>query len=193
MVALDLPGARRARPALAGALSRRLSDRGEEGLLTGPALRAEINQKPEEIWIDWDEAVSTWPGRVSVKNLRIRGSDPNVEWIVILPEASLRYSLMPLLRRRLHRHAAAAGVHPVPSPPEVLPGKVHGGAGQTAPADSRLLRPAASEAEDEKLPRTRIQPVHFRGPGRRHGRLRRHLGGLFPLPRALASCAAASG
>ena len=68
-------------------------------LLTGPALRAEINQKPEEIWIDWDEAVSTWPGRVSVKNLRIRGSDPNVEWIVILPEANLRYSLMPLLRR----------------------------------------------------------------------------------------------
>lgn len=68
-------------------------------LLTGPALRAEINQKPEEIWIEWDEAVSTWPGRVSVKNLRIRGSDPNVQWIVILPEATLRYSLMPLLRK----------------------------------------------------------------------------------------------
>ena len=48
-------------------------------LLTGPALRAEINRKPEEILIEWDEAESTWPGRVAVKNLRIRGSDPNVQ------------------------------------------------------------------------------------------------------------------
>src|SRR5262245_40681378 len=63
--------------------------------LTGPALRAEINKKPEEIRIEWDEAVSTWPGRVSVKNLTIRGSDPNVQWIVILPEATLKYSLLP--------------------------------------------------------------------------------------------------
>ncbi len=43
--------------------------------------------------------MSAWPGRVSVKNLRIRGSDPNVQWIVILPEATLRYSLLPLLRK----------------------------------------------------------------------------------------------
>jgi hypothetical protein len=68
-------------------------------LLGGPALRAEINLKPEELFIDWDEAVSTWPGRVTVKNLSIRGSDPNVQWIVTLPEASLRYALGPLLRR----------------------------------------------------------------------------------------------
>jgi hypothetical protein len=68
-------------------------------LLTGPALRAEINRKPAELQIEWDEAVSTWPGRVAVKNLSIRGSDPNVQWIVILPEATLRYALSPLLRR----------------------------------------------------------------------------------------------
>jgi hypothetical protein len=68
-------------------------------LLTGPALRKEINQKPAELQIEWDEAVSTWPGRVAVKNLSIRGSDPNVQWIVILPEATLRYSLLPLLRK----------------------------------------------------------------------------------------------
>ena len=33
-------------------------------LLSGPMLRAEINKKPEEMFIDWDEAVSTWPGSV---------------------------------------------------------------------------------------------------------------------------------
>jgi hypothetical protein len=68
-------------------------------LLTGPSLRAEINRKPVELRIDWDVAQSTWPGYVEVKNLRIRGSDPNVQWIVILPEANFRYSLLPLLRR----------------------------------------------------------------------------------------------
>ena len=68
--------------------------------LSGPLLRAEINKKPMELLIDWDEAVSTWPGRVTVKNLSIRGSDPNVQWIVTLPEASLRYSLRALLSRR---------------------------------------------------------------------------------------------
>jgi hypothetical protein len=68
-------------------------------LLEGPSLRAEINKKPEELMIDWDEAHSTRPGFVDVKNLRIRGSDPNVQWIVILPEATVRYSLLPLLRR----------------------------------------------------------------------------------------------
>ena len=67
--------------------------------LSGPALRAEINQKPEEIFIDWDEAESTWPGFATVKNLRIRGSDPNVQWIVIVPEARLRFSLLPLMRK----------------------------------------------------------------------------------------------
>src|SRR4029453_14669855 len=41
----------------------------------------------------------------------------------------------------LHRHAAAAGVHPVPPAPEALPWKVHGGAGKTASADSGFLRP----------------------------------------------------
>jgi hypothetical protein len=67
--------------------------------LTGPALRAEIKKKPEEIQIDWEEAVSTWPGRVWVKNLTIRGSDPNVQWIVFLSEANVRYALLPLLHK----------------------------------------------------------------------------------------------
>jgi hypothetical protein len=68
-------------------------------MLSGPALRAEINQKPDDLWIEWDEAKSAWPGRATVKNLRIRGSDVNVQWLVTLPEASLRYELLPLLSK----------------------------------------------------------------------------------------------
>ena len=68
-------------------------------LLSGPMLRAEINKKPEEIFIDWDWAVSTWPGFVRVGNLRIRGSDPNVQWIVTIPETTVSYDVGALLRR----------------------------------------------------------------------------------------------
>ena len=68
-------------------------------LLTGPKLRALINAKPQNFSIDWDEARSSWPGRVRIRNLRLRGSDPNVEWSVTLENADLRYSLLPLLRR----------------------------------------------------------------------------------------------
>ncbi len=68
-------------------------------LLSGPLLRAEINKKPEDLLIDWDEAVSTWPGSVWLKNLRIRGSDPNVQWIVTIPEATLSYDVLALARR----------------------------------------------------------------------------------------------
>ena len=68
-------------------------------LLGGPKLRALINGKPQSFTIDWDEARSSWPGRVRIRNLRLRGSDPNVEWTVTLENAELRYSLLPLLRR----------------------------------------------------------------------------------------------
>jgi hypothetical protein len=68
-------------------------------LLSGPRLRALINTNPENTWIDWDEAVSAWPGRVAVKNLRIRGSDQNVQWIITISEARVRYSVAALLTR----------------------------------------------------------------------------------------------
>jgi hypothetical protein len=69
-------------------------------LLSGPKLRAAINVKAEEFFMDWDEATSVWPGRVTVRNLRIRGSDPNVQWIVTIPQGTLRYSVFTLLRHK---------------------------------------------------------------------------------------------
>ena len=68
-------------------------------LLSGPKLRALINVKPESFEIDWDEATSRWPGRVHIRNLRIRGSDPNVQWQARLPTAEVSYSVPALLTR----------------------------------------------------------------------------------------------
>ena len=44
-------------------------------LLSGPRLRALINADAESLTLDYDEATSFWPGRLTIKNLRIRGSD----------------------------------------------------------------------------------------------------------------------
>ena len=68
-------------------------------LLSGPRLRAWINTSPETTLIEYDEAVSTVPGTLRLKNLRIRGSDANVEWIVRLAEARAEYSILALLSR----------------------------------------------------------------------------------------------
>ena len=68
-------------------------------LLRGPRLRAIINAHPDSFTIDWDEATSPWPGRVRIRNLRLRGSDLNVQWTVRLENAELRYSVLALLQR----------------------------------------------------------------------------------------------
>src|SRR4030095_16876274 len=69
-------------------------------LLSGPELRAAVNVQAEEVFLDWGEPTSVWPGRVTVRNLRIRGSDPNVQWIVTIPQGTLRYSVFTLLRHK---------------------------------------------------------------------------------------------
>jgi hypothetical protein len=68
-------------------------------LLSGPKLRAIINAHPQSFRIDWDEAVSTRPGHVRLRNLSLRGSDPNVQWAIDLEQAELDYSLSALLHR----------------------------------------------------------------------------------------------
>ncbi|MGE5347186.1 MAG: hypothetical protein ACM3JH_14635 [Acidithiobacillales bacterium] len=58
-----------------------------------------INEKPESLSLDYDEATSFWPGRLTIKNLRIRGSDQNVQWIIRLDAARVDYSVFALARR----------------------------------------------------------------------------------------------
>ena len=68
-------------------------------LLSGPRLRALINADPESLLLDYDEATSFWPGRVTIRNLRIRGSDQNVQWIIRLATARVDYSILALAQR----------------------------------------------------------------------------------------------
>jgi len=68
-------------------------------LLSGPRLRAIINTDPESLLLDYDEASSLWPGHVAIRNLRIRGSDQNVQWIIRLATARIDYSILALAQR----------------------------------------------------------------------------------------------
>jgi hypothetical protein len=68
-------------------------------LLSGPKLRSIINAHPDSFRIDWDEAVSPKFGHVRLKNLRLRGSDPNVQWAIDVEQAELDYSIAALLHR----------------------------------------------------------------------------------------------
>lgn len=68
-------------------------------LLSGPRLRALINADPVSLTLDYDEATSFWPGRLTIKNLRIRGSDRNVQWIIRLAAARVDYSVLALLTK----------------------------------------------------------------------------------------------
>ncbi len=72
---------------------------GAHWLLSGPRLRSWINTSPQTTLLDWDEAVSRWPGVVRLKNFRIRGSDANVEWEIRLSEARADFSVAALLSR----------------------------------------------------------------------------------------------
>ena len=150
-------------------------------LLSGPKLRALINGSPRSFMIDWDEATSSWPGRVRIHNLRLRGSDPNVQWTVRLENAELRYSVPALLRRtfrceRLERFG-----------PRLRPARQDRSEGRQvrrrlAPAaDPGIPGSAPAHARGE-LPR-RAPSVARRRAVRRHRPVRRHLGQCPPLRR----------
>ena len=70
---------------------------GARWLLSGPKLRSWINADPVSMRIDYDEASSSWPGRLELKNLRIRSSDDNVQWVIVLEHAKVKYSVLALL------------------------------------------------------------------------------------------------
>jgi hypothetical protein len=84
---------------LASLLSLAAYDAVVHWLLAGPKLRALINADPESLTLDYDEATSFWPGRLTIKNLRIRGSDQNVQWIIRLAAARVDYSVLALAKR----------------------------------------------------------------------------------------------
>ena len=68
-------------------------------LFAGPRLRAMINVLPQYLLLDYREAVSEKPGHLTIKDLSIRGSDPNVQWIIRLSQADVEFELSALLHR----------------------------------------------------------------------------------------------
>jgi hypothetical protein len=52
--------------------------------------------------VEYASAYSTWPGRIHVDGLAIRGRDSNVEWVLAIDHCDFRQSLLDLARRRFH-------------------------------------------------------------------------------------------
>jgi hypothetical protein len=71
-------------------------------LLQSDFIRKRINRDPNSGWLDYDSAVSRWPGALHVKNFRLRDRDSKAEWALQLDDANVTYSLADLLRKRFH-------------------------------------------------------------------------------------------
>ena len=65
-------------------------------------LRALVNKAPDRTAIEYGSASSFWPGRARVRDLRVRDRDLEAEWAFELEDARISFSVLGLLRRRLH-------------------------------------------------------------------------------------------
>jgi len=65
-------------------------------------LRALINDVPEKVSVEYSSAYSLWPGRVRIRDLRIRDRATAAEWLIALDEGRASISLLDLLRGRFH-------------------------------------------------------------------------------------------
>ncbi len=61
-----------------------------------------ISADPETILVDYASAYSVVPGRINVTDLRIRGRDSNVEWILGLDRCDFRVYVADFFHRRFH-------------------------------------------------------------------------------------------
>jgi hypothetical protein len=65
-------------------------------------LKALVNRAPDRTAIEYESGSSFWPGRARVRKLRVRDRDGKAEWMFELEEARISFSVLGLLRRRLH-------------------------------------------------------------------------------------------
>lgn len=68
--------------------------------LSTPLLRSLVSTPSTQI--DYDEATSLWPGRLRIRNLRIRADDGNAQWALRLEEAHVAFSLTNLFSKTFH-------------------------------------------------------------------------------------------
>jgi len=65
-------------------------------------LRKWVNSDPEELLLDYDTASSWIPGEIRIRGLRMRGSDPNVQWFFRMEKATISIALLDLLHKQFH-------------------------------------------------------------------------------------------
>ena len=61
-----------------------------------------LNRKPEKFQMHWAGGHSWWPGRVTLREVRLQGQVRRIAWQAQAGEVRARIALSPLLRRELH-------------------------------------------------------------------------------------------
>jgi len=72
---------------------------GPHVIVSSGRLKKWVNAHPEELLVEYDSATAWVPGTLRFSNLRIRGSDHNVQWEFRMPSARLDYAPFALLSR----------------------------------------------------------------------------------------------
>lgn len=152
-------------------------------------LRSLVNKTPDRTAIEYRSASSVWPGRARVKNFRVRDRDVKAEWTFELEDARLSFSVLGLLRRRLHvtslsgsgatfrarnrltpREAAdparLAPLPPIPGfpdPPRLQPGE------RKPPLTGREWTIRVDDVEIDKLREVWVDAYRYVGDGRLTG------------------------
>ena len=75
---------------------------GTNVLLRTQVLRRLVNEHPTRLSGEWTELSAWIPGRIHLGSLVLRSGDGNVEWEARLDDVDVQFSLIDLVRRRLH-------------------------------------------------------------------------------------------
>jgi hypothetical protein len=71
-------------------------------------FRHAISYDASSLLVDYDRAYSLWPGRIHVEGLVIRGSDCNVEWVLVLARCDFKQHFVDLLHKQFHAGPVSA-------------------------------------------------------------------------------------
>jgi hypothetical protein len=65
-------------------------------------FRSLISADPASLLVEYSSAYSLVPGHIRVRDLRIRGRDSNIEWLLVIDRCQFRVLFSDLLHRRFH-------------------------------------------------------------------------------------------
>ena len=79
--------------------------------LSTSLFRRLVDGDPDRLFVSFERGWSIWPGTVHARNLTIRASDNQVEWLIRLETCSFDVSFLDLARKTVHfEHPRATGV-----------------------------------------------------------------------------------